>query len=440
MSEKREREMQKRGIRDGRLQKNLQLLYPLEDWRRRQKEIYLKRIKETFFIGALILALYILNVVLSPAQKELIQDNRILRNSWEEGARSVRLDTQIQGEIQRIEVQVEPRSHTQEELENLFYDMLPVLENTLLGDNESAQLVSKPLQFAQRIEPYPFTLRYESSDYELVGTDGSIANSLLTEQGKEIWIGITATCEAYQKTYRMPLQILPPAYSLQEIQNQKLTDCVRQAENQNREAESFQLPKYLEGQELQWEEAAENKSKTALLGLLCLPLVWINAEQQINKEVEKRRKQLQRVYPDFIARMTLLLGTGMTVRGAFYKIMQEEEKRGKEVNYLLTELTVFCRALDAGEAEGQACLAFGKRCGLQQYRRAATLLVQNLKRGSKGLLTQLEYETHNALEEKKAQARQWGEEAGSKLLIPMILMLVVVMILIMVPAMGSFSF
>ena len=48
-------------------------------------------------------------------------------------------------------------------------------------------------------------------------------------------------------------------------------------------------------------------------------------------------------------------------------------------------------------------------------------------------------EAGNAFEERKNMARRLGEEAGTKLLLPMMMMLGIVMMLIIIPAYFSFS-
>lgn len=426
--------------KNGKSREKMQLLYPLEDWRLREKNWKKKRFRETVLAGTALLLLYLVSFAVNPGQKEVTQDNRVIRNDWKEGSKTVTLTALLQGRARKIEIQVEPRSYSEEELEELFYNMLPALEQQIIGDNPSANEIRENLCFFKSMKEYPFLLEYESSEDALVRVDGRVENSRLAQEGREVMIHVTASCGTYKRTCHLPLRILPPLYESEDMQMRKLAESVKQAESADREKESFSLPQLLEGEAVLWKEKKENHAILILAGLISLAAVWFAGEQQMRKELEIRKKQLVRIYPDFMARLTLLLGVGMTVRGAMLKIMQEEEKRKrKEVNYLLIELTVFCRALEAGETEGQALLAFGRRSGLQQYKRAAALLTQNLKRGSKNLLSQLEYETHNALEDKKAQARQWGEEAGSKLLVPMMMMLIVVMILIMVPALGSFS-
>ena len=51
----------------------------------------------------------------------------------------------------------------------------------------------------------------------------------------------------------------------------------------------------------------------------------------------------------------------------------------------------------------------------------------------------LELEAIDAFEDRKNLARKYGEEAGTKMLFPMVMMLVVVMGIIMFPAIMTFS-
>ena len=71
--------------------------------------------------------------------------------------------------------------------------------------------------------------------------------------------------------------------------------------------------------------------------------------------------------------------------------------------------------------------------------RLSMLLSQNLRKGNAGLTQLLEKEAEEAFEERKRNARKYGEEAATKLLLPMFLMLMIVMVVIMVPAFLSFG-
>ena len=74
---------------------------------------------------------------------------------------------------------------------------------------------------------------------------------------------------------------------------------------------------------------------------------------------------------------------------------------------------------------------------MQEYIRLCTLLTQNLKRGNSSLLERLREEADKISEERLQRSRKLGEEAGTKLLVPMVMMLAVVMVMIMIPAFAA---
>ena len=94
--------------------------------------------------------------------------------------------------------------------------------------------------------------------------------------------------------------------------------------------------------------------------------------------------------------------------------------------------------MQSGISEAQAYERFGKRCQLPEYIRIGSVLSQNLKKGAKGLTSMLEMEAEASLNDRKNNARKFGEKAGTKLLLPMILMLGVVLAILMIPAFLSF--
>ena len=79
----------------------------------------------------------------------------------------------------------------------------------------------------------------------------------------------------------------------------------------------------------------------------------------------------------------------------------------------------------------------GRRIGLPAYLKLVTMIVQNIKRSSVGLLAKLEEEEMVAFNNRKELAKKLGEEVGTKLLIPMVLQMAIVMVIIMIPAMLS---
>ncbi len=115
------------------------------------------------------------------------------------------------------------------------------------------------------------------------------------------------------------------------------------------------------------------------------------------------------------------------------------KKNTQKLRPAYEEMVVTCREIESGVGERTAYEHFGERCGGRRYRKLSSLLIQNAKKGTKGLAALLEQEAEEAFEERKNSAKKLGEEAGTKLLFPMLLMLGIVIAIIMVPALLSFQ-
>ena len=114
-------------------------------------------------------------------------------------------------------------------------------------------------------------------------------------------------------------------------------------------------------------------------------------------------------------------------------------RQGKDkVRPAYEELVKTAVQIGSGQPESKAYHEFGRRCGLQPYIKLSALLEQSQKTGSKQLRPALELEMASAFEQRKNLARKLGEEATTKLLFPLLLMLGVVMVMIVVPAFLTF--
>jgi len=170
--------------------------------------------------------------------------------------------------------------------------------------------------------------------------------------------------------------------------------------------------------------------------------VFFGQDMELYKQCKLRNRELLWEYPEFVSKLQLLLCSGMSIRSAFFKIGKEYQKnlqKGGKKRYVNEELLLALRKMENGMSETEALEFFGRRCHLFCYKKMVSLIQQNLKRGTDGLRETLMKETKAAFEERKQAARRLGEEAGTKLLFPMMLMLGIVMVIIMIPAFISFG-
>ena len=201
------------------------------------------------------------------------------------------------------------------------------------------------------------------------------------------------------------------------------------------------MPDTLSGKRLFWSHPYNTQGM--LLSVFCLAGaagILVAADREKERCLQKRREQMELDYPGLVMKLSLLIEAGLSTSRAFRKTALDYKQSripGKE-RYAYEEMLLTCQEIDSGISEGEAYYRFGRRCGQIHYKTLATLLVQNLKKGNQGLLQTLERESEQAWEDRKRRARILGEEAATKLLLPMILMLLIVLAIIMIPAFLSF--
>lgn len=228
--------------------------------------------------------------------------------------------------------------------------------------------------------------------------------------------------------------------SEEQQREKELQDMIAQYNQKKNDPEYYYLPDTWNGKHLEWEQPKDTKGNLiAALGLVAALAVVIGKEREKQTVQAKRKEQMLMDYPGLIMKFTLLVQAGLTARKAFQKIALDYGKKenGKE-RAAYEEIRTTCYEMDSGISEAEAYRRFGERCGQVKYKTLATLLIQNLQKGSRHLSDLLEKESVEAWEERKRKARVLGEAAATKLLLPMVLMLLVVMAVIMLPAGLSF--
>lgn len=228
--------------------------------------------------------------------------------------------------------------------------------------------------------------------------------------------------------------------SPKEEKQQELKAILDEYNSQKKDPDYYYLPTNLKGKKVVWINPGDT-SGTLLTGLgFFAAAVLVGAQiREEQQKLQRRREALLLEYPALVMKFTLLIQAGMTVRRAFQKIGEDYLRRKKLCpRCAYEEVVTACREMDSGVSELDAYRRFGERCNQVQYKIFSTLLIQNLQKGSRQLSDMLERESLAAWEERKRKARVLGEAAATKLLLPMILMLLVVMAIIMIPAFLAF--
>lgn len=214
--------------------------------------------------------------------------------------------------------------------------------------------------------------------------------------------------------------------------------AVEQAVSEQAGAEKIKLPEMVSGKSVIYRNPEVKTDFSAFYlaaaVVILLPFLWRRQQKEL---LAKRETQLMLDYPELVNKIMLLLSAGLTIRGCFERICREYEQRlgdGKERRYVYEEIGYSLQEMKNGVPEAEAIEAFGKRCRQISYLRLASVINQNIRKGAEGLTDLLEVEAMEAFEKRKEAVKVMGETAGTKLLLPMVLMLGVVMAIVIVPA------
>ena len=373
-------------------------------------------------------------------QDRTISGGRLLRPGYGEPAKSEELSLSYEYEaLDHVPVEVNSRKYTSEEVAKLLEAAAAEAEDLLPGENRSTDEVRSPLQMKNTYAGGAVRAEWTTMPYGIVGETGLIEGEP-PEEGTLVTVEADFSCQGEHRIFQSAVKVFPPLPD-KKTQALKLVEkeLGKADELSSREA-YLQLPEHVNGQEARWLYARDNTPLILLFLLLSLPFL-LNAlkDQRIREQAEERRQQLETDYPDLMWKMTLLIGAGMSLSSAFARIAgdyrKEKEKTG--IHYVYEEMLQTCNEIRDGVSEGTAYENFGHRCGLPRYIRIGSMLSQSLRKGSKGLASALEQEALSTSQERRSQARKLGEKAGTKLLIPMTMMLCIVLVILVVPAFFS---
>lgn len=341
-------------------------------------------------------------------------------------------------EIYQIPVQVQARSYEAEEVEEFLRQAQEELEACVLQENPAADQIREDLYLPRSLPDNPVQIIWFSSNPEVLDDTGKIADT--GGEAQPVRLEAQLSCQGETRQMTWELTVLPDDTDpgVEESLARQI-----QEEQQGQTGEELKLPREIGQETVDWSYPADNSAAlvfalSAAAGLLLLT----GGYREQKRERENRERQMLLDYPEIVSQLILLLGAGLNTRNAVFRLAgdyQRRRQRGGRQRQAYEELVSCCREMEQGTAEQTAYERLGARCPLAAYKTLATLLVQNLRKGNKYLLELLEQESAQAFEGRRRQARILGEEAGTKLLFPMILLLGVVFVVILVPAWISFG-
>lgn len=358
------------------------------------------------------------------------------RNSYGEGGYEETLFAETQGKTQEITVYVEEESYTEKEIEHYIKEAKKELDKWL----KKVKKGEKDFRFPQSLEGNPVKISWSTGNPEILSWEGMLGEDI-PEKGENVEIVAFLSLGEGTEIWQKKVTVYPPSLSeKKKLQKEIQKEAELLSENPS---EPLYLPQTVRGEEIRYRKTGTETGRIICIMSLVLGLgVYPLQKEKEKKKQELVKKEMQRDYPDIIQKLVLFLRAGFTIRKAMEKIadgyLRSKEKYHAKERSAYEEIVRTCKEMQGGIYEAEAYERFGVRCGLSQYKVLSVLLVQNLKKGNQNLLELLEREEAVAEDERKRSAKVRGEEASTKLLLPMVLQLIVVLMILMIPAFFSF--
>lgn len=146
-----------------------------------------------------------------------------------------------------------------------------------------------------------------------------------------------------------------------------------------------------------------------------------------SEKILKRSEEMLRDFSNVISKLALLTNAGMIMRDAW----EEVAMTGSTALY--QEMQYAVQQMNNGKTLVDALYEFGVRCVIPEVKKFTSTVIQGIKKGNEDLAQMLQDQSKEVWAMKKQNVRRQGEKASSKLMLPMMMMLIGILVMVMIP-------
>ena len=400
--------------------------------------------RKVIWIIAVILSLSAAAAVSEHMEAAAVSEKGIERNPVGGAERTEEFWYRVDGqEKKELSLEVSPQILSEDEAMELLKKARTEWESSYLAQNASAERVDSDLTFPTQLADGLVSVRTTTDQLTVLDEEGRLDAESIPDEGMVISLETIFSYESYELTDVRSVHVYRPKESSEQMLDEKISEAVSKAEEIGREKKTFLLPEKVDGHSVQWKKQKTGHWAVILLiGAALIAAVCFREKEQIRKQKREKEDQLLFEYPQMIEQICLLLGSGMTIRRAWERMVssyrRQKERDRISDRLFMEEMTFTEYEMRKGRSERECYERFGARIGLEPYRRFAAILTRNLAKGNADVRRLLEEEADQAMTMRKNTALRLGEEASTKLLGPMLIMFLVILAAVIFPALENF--
>lgn len=331
-------------------------------------------------------------------------------------------------------LQVSPMIYSNDQFMEEVDRIAGELEKTISGENDDLNNIYSDMKLEHKDSTGVFSLEWYSDYPEYVTSYGRVSRDGLKED-VEVTLRVEITYGDYCHSLEYIVILKADKGNDEESDIDAVEMILDEIEKEDRQTKIIELPREINGVSISlYDENQNNEMSVMVCALLVCILSVLMGRSRVKENIKKRDNMLRVIYPIFVNKLCLLLGTGMTLKRSMSQIVKES----KDSNIFIQELAYTLREIDSGLDEAGAYEQLGRRLGMPQYIRMMNHISQNLRLGTRDIRIMMEEEVRLSIGDRLEYAKKKGEEASSKLLFPMIILMAVVMVVIIFPAVMEF--
>lgn len=434
--------------------------------------------------------LAILSIVFN-SDSTYVRENEIVRGSYgtQKTPYNIKVDVDNLAKNMEFSVSVSAREYTREEADEKFKSEIEKLKLNILNENENFECVNSKLNFIQDLgdgihasysfEPKRIDELYEKYEtrkrkkavknististasensvddfkyfvnyQKVIDGSGNVHNDSFKQSDfctGYIVIQLSTNVKEEETSYKsekymLPVRVICKKLSPVEAFRVAFKSAIESNDRDTIDKDTIVLPKVVNDYRVSYKEKKDiSFLLMPLLGFFTAILFEAKDKEDEKEKIKRRQRWLELDFSQIITKILLYVSSGMTIRNSIirlaeqYKVSKNNiDKRKDRVAY--DELVIVKNKLDSGYSEISAYEEMAKNINMRSYTRFLNIIIQSIKNGNKDLKSILNMEVQDALYERKQHAKKLGEEAATKLVLPLMMMLSIIMVVIMVPA------
>lgn len=355
-----------------------------------------------------------------------------------------------------VTVQGKYKGHTVESTENLNISAMVLSEkqkkkklsafakklpDTVAPLNQNGvRMVTDDIELPKQDGETGIEMRWESSDPSVLSESGKLDIIPLQGGNETITLSVILTLESVssQTSFEVFVGDVPESYDTS-VRNQ-IRSVVEQISD-NSEGGKVVLPEQsADGIELKWFRREDSKAVLLLImGMLLLLCLYAGRYEKAKKDAKKYRESVASDFPSVVDKLVLLLNSGLTVYSALMRISSdyEDESQYRDSPAAAEIAAIGQRVQNTNASIIDEWKQFAIRMESSDILRFCTILEDNMSKGSE-LSMKLENESDELRELRRKNVQQYIRMIDSRMMIPMMLMLLSLVLVTVAPVITGF--